>query len=344
MPVTLRAVAELAGVSVRTVSNVVNGFHHVSPHMRARVQAALDELDYRPNLLARGLRQGRTGIIALLVPEISVSYFGELAHEIVERAGQLGLTVLIDETGGLPSREVELVDVAAQSRWVDGLLLSSLGLDGQALAGLRSPVPLVLLGERTANSAYDHVGIDNIAAARTAVEHLIDQGRRRIAAVGGSDHPDDATTCQRLTGYRAALSDAGLVAPEDFYAPTTEYSRRAGSDAMRELLARHQAPDAVLCVNDELALGALYELHSRGIRVPQDVSVVGFDDVQAARYSVPALTSVAPDKEHIAAAALEMLLERIGGSSATPRSVRVGYQLNARESSTMPSRAGGSRI
>lgn len=335
MPVTLRAVAERAGVSVRTVSNVVNGFQHVSPQMRTRVQAALDELDYRPNLLAHGLRKGRTGIIALLVPEISVSYFGELAHEIVERAAQLGTTVLIDETGGPPSREVELVDVAAQSRWVDGLLLSSLGLDEQALTGLRSSVPLVLLGERTANSTFDHVGIDNAQAARTAVEHLIDQGRRRIAAVGGSDHPDDATACLRVRGYRAALIEAGILVPDGFYAPTPSYSRRSGSAAVRDLLAGDQAPDALLCFNDELALGALHELHAQGVRVPEDVSVVGFDDVQAAQFSIPALTSVAPDKAHIAGATLEMLLDRIGGSDAAPRAIRVGHELKMRESSTI---------
>lgn len=335
MPVTLRAVAEHAGVSVRTVSNVVNGFHHVSPHMRARVQAALDELNYRPNLLARGLRQGRTGIIALLVPEISVAYFGELAHEIVERAGQLGMTVLIDETGGLPSREVELVDIAAQSRWVDGLLLSSLGLDGPALAGLRSVVPLVLLGERTAESAHDHVGIDNVLAARTATEHLIGQGRRRIVAVGGADHPDDATSCLRLRGYRAALSDAGIPTSAEFFAPTVDYSRRSGSDAVRDLLARDHVPDALLCFNDELALGAMRELYAQGVRVPVDVAVVGFDDGQAAQYSIPALTSVAPDKAHIAGAALEMLLDRIGGSDAKPRAVRVGHELKKRESSSV---------
>ena len=112
MAVTLRDVAARAGVSTRTVSNVVNGFQHISPAMRTRVQAAMDELNYTPNLLARSLRQGRTGIITLLVPEITVPYFGELAHEVVEQARQLGCTVMIDETGGEPGRERELLDVA----------------------------------------------------------------------------------------------------------------------------------------------------------------------------------------------------------------------------------------
>jgi LacI family repressor for deo operon, udp, cdd, tsx, nupC, and nupG len=116
--VTLRDVARHAGVSTRTVSNVVNGFPHISPAMRVKVEAALSELNYRPNLLARSLRQGRTGIITLLVPEIAVTYFSELAHEVVEQASERGCTVMIDETGGAPDRERELLDVATQSSWV----------------------------------------------------------------------------------------------------------------------------------------------------------------------------------------------------------------------------------
>ena len=334
MAVTLRDVAARAGVSARTVSNVVNDFHHVSPAMRARVQAALDELDYQPNLLARSLRQGRTGIIALLLPEIAVPYFGELAHEVVERASRMGCTVLVDETSGRRSRELALLDVADRSRWVDGVLLSSLGLNGRALAGLRSRVPVVLLGERTAGASHDHVGIDNVAASRAATQHLIDAGRRRIAAVGGRAGPSDATSRLRLRGYRAALrSSPAPPGGDDLYARTPDYTRAAGAQAVRDLLARTQPPDALLCFSDELAAGALRELHDQGLRVPSDVAVVGFDDVDASRFAVPSLTSVAPDKAAIAKSALEMLVERVDGSRVGPRDVHVPYELVARESS-----------
>lgn len=334
MAVTLRDVAEHAGVSARTVSNVVNDFHHVSPAMRAKVQAALGELNYKPNLLARGLRQGRTGIITLLLPKIAVAYFGELAHEIVERASQLGFTVMIDETGGEPQRELALLDVAGHSSWVDGVLLSSQGLNGRALAGLRSNVPVVLLGERTARTALDHVGIDNVRASRDAVGHLIGSGRTRIAAVGGSDAASDMTSRLRLNGYRAALRDAGLPTEDDLYARTPEYKRGDASAAVRALLARKKPPDALFCFSDELALGSLRELHEQGLRVPRDISVVGFDDVDESRFTTPSLTSVRPDKAHIASTALDMLIERISGSQVKPRDVRVGYELTVRESST----------
>ena len=333
MAVTLRDVADRAGVSARTVSNVVNDFRYVSPAMRARVQAALDELNYKPNLLARGLRQGRTGIITLLLPDISAAYFGELAHEVVERASELGFTVMIDETGGRPERERALLGVASHSSWVDGVLLSSQGLSGRALAGIEVGVPVVLLGERTARTVLDHVGIDNVGASREAVQHLLAAGRRRVAAIGGNNIASDTTSRLRLRGYRTALRGAGLPTDDALYVRTPSYKHGDAAAAVQSLLADKQAPDAMFCFSDELAIGALRALHERGVKVPRDVSVVGFDDLDEARFAAPSLTSIRPDKKQIACIALEMLIERIGGSKVKPRDVRVPHQLIARESS-----------
>jgi LacI family repressor for deo operon, udp, cdd, tsx, nupC, and nupG len=331
--VTLRDVAQHAGVSPRTVSNVVNGFPHISPTMRAKVEAALSELNYKPNLLARSLRQGRTGIITLLLPDIAVSYFGELAHEVVERASELGCTVMIDETGGKPDRERTLIDEAAQSSWVDGVLLSSLGLRGRDLAGLMPGMPVVLLGELTAGTALDHVGIDNVTAAREAVRHLIESGRRRIAAIGGSAGAPDATSRLRLKGYRQELRAAGL--PEvGLYARTPDYKRASAATAVRSLLSRDDPPDGMFCFSDELAAGVLRELHEQGLRVPADISVIGFDDIEEARFTTPSLTTVRPDKAKIAEIAVGMLLQRMQGSEAKPRDMQVGHELIVRESST----------
>jgi LacI family repressor for deo operon, udp, cdd, tsx, nupC, and nupG len=332
MAVTLRDVAAHAGVSPRTVSNVVHGYPHVSVAMRAKVQAALEELGYRPNLLARSLRQGRTGIITLLVPDIVVPYFGELAHEVVERASNLGYTVMIDETGGVPRRERALLDTAAESSWVDGVLLSSIGLTGRALAGLRSSMSVVLLGERTASTALDHVGIDNVAAAYDAVTHLVDHGRTRIAALGGVGSPLDPTSRLRLRGYERALDVAGLSG-ERRHAGTPDYRRTSAGPAVRRLLDRPDPPDGLFCFSDELAAGALRELHVLGVRVPDDVAVVGFDDADGSRYLTPSLTSVRPDRPEIARASLEILLQRIEGDHGAPRDVTVPYELMVRESS-----------
>ncbi|MDQ2813996.1 MAG: LacI family transcriptional regulator [Actinomycetota bacterium] len=340
MAVTLRDVALHAGVSTRTVSNVVNGFPHISPPMRAKVQAALNELNYKPNLLARSLRQGRTGIITLLLPEIAVPYFGELAHEVVERASELGYTVMIDETGGKPDRERALLDVAAESSWVDGVLLSSQGLHGRDLAGLAPSMPVVLLGERTARTALDHVGIDNVKAARDAVRHLIGSGRRRIAAIGGNASASDAPSRLRFKGYQQEMRAAGLPT-EGLYVRTPDYSRASAVVATRSLLDRDDRPDGLFCFSDALAAGVLRELYEQGLRVPADISVVGFDDVEEARFATPSLTSIRPDKAKIANVALDMLIQRMQGSEVKPRDVRVGYELIVRESSSPVGRTSG---
>jgi DNA-binding LacI/PurR family transcriptional regulator len=330
--VTLREVAVHAGVSVRTVSNVVNDYPYVSVAMRTKVQASLDELNYRPNLLARSLRAGRSGIITLLVPDIATPYFGELAHEVVEQASELGCTVMIDETGGIPERERALLDVAARSSWVDGVLLSSLGLFGKDLEGIGEETAVVLLGERVALTTLDHVGFDNVAAAREATDHLLAGGRTRVAVLGGDDVASDATTRLRLEGYRQSLAYAGL-AERARHGRTVDYRRDSARAGVRTLWEAPEPPDAVLCLSDELAAGALRELYEQAVRVPDDVALVGFDDSDGSRFLTPSLTSVRQDRAETARAALEVLLRRIGGSDDERADVVVPHELVVRESS-----------
>jgi LacI family transcriptional regulator, repressor for deo operon, udp, cdd, tsx, nupC, and nupG len=204
-------------------------------------------------------------------------------------------------------------------------------------------VPVVLLGERTAGTALDHVGIDNVKAAREAVRHLIDSGRRRIAAVGGSASAWDATSRLRLKGFRQELRAAGLPA-DGLYAPTPDYKRASAAAAVRSLLSRNDPPDGLFCFSDELAAGVLRELHEQRLRVPSDISVVGFDDVQEARFTTPSLTSIRPDKAKIAEVAVDMLIQRIQGSEAKPRDVRIGYELIVRESSSPSPRRAGQHV
>ncbi len=333
MAVTLRDVAVRAGVSVRTVSNVVNGFRHVSPPMRERVQTALDELGYQPNVLARSLRRGHTGVIALLVPELSVPYFGELAHEVIESARSRGWTVMVDETGGVAEREREILELATSSGLVDGVVLSALGLVSAELAELKPRVPLVLLGERTASGIFDHAGTDNVRAAKDAVAHLFAGGATRVAAIGAEPGTGRETSRLRLRGYRAALKSAGQPADASLVPPVSSFHRQDGAHAMQSLLALAHPPDATFCFNDSLALGALRVLYDRGIQPPTGMRLMGFDDVEEGRFSMPTLTTIAVDKPAIAAAAISLLAERVGGSNAAATDIVVPHALVERESS-----------
>ncbi|MFB9411455.1 LacI family DNA-binding transcriptional regulator [Dactylosporangium matsuzakiense] len=330
---SLKHVAERAGVSVKTVSNVVNGYPHIRPETRARVEAAIAALDYRPNLSARNLRQGRTGIIALAVPELDNPYFAELTRHIVTAAAAHGWTVLVDHTDGDPARERE-VAAGIRDHLVDGLIFSPLALTGAELDGT---TPTVLLGERVdvvdGLGPADHVAVDNVAAAREATAHLAAAGRRRIAALGVQHTAEGVSARLRLAGYQAALAAAGLPADPQLLAPAERWHRADGAAGIRALLDADVAFDAVFAFNDTLALGALRALHDAGLRVPVDVAVAGFDGIDDGRFSIPTLTTVEPDIERLARLAVDLLAERITGSpQRPPQECLVPHRLTIRES------------
>jgi DNA-binding LacI/PurR family transcriptional regulator len=330
--VGLRHVAERAGVSVKTVSNVVNGYEHVTESTRVRVQQAIDELNYLPNLTARNLRQGRSDVIALALPEIDAPYFAELARSVIKCAEAEGWTVLIDQTDGEVDREQLVVD-GIRGRLIDGLIFSPIALGVEELEQRRDTVPLVLLGERVYDGPADHVSIDNVAAARMATGHLVGLGRRRIAAIGDQPRPQSQTAHLRRRGYQEALAAAGLPVSPELVVEVEAYHRADGAAAARHLLTLPDPPDALFCFNDLLALGALRALHEAGLRVPEDVAVVGWDDVEDSRFSVPSLTTISPDKRQIATLAVEFLAARLGGGrSEPPREVTADFTLAVRES------------
>ncbi|CAA9304273.1 MAG: Transcriptional regulator, LacI family [uncultured Frankineae bacterium] len=339
MGVRMKEVASRAGVSVKTVSNVVNGYLHVAPTTRERVQQAIDEMGYRPNLSARSLRSGRTGIIAVALPRLDEPYFAELAAAVIEVAEQRGCTVLVDQTDGL--REREQVAVAGiRPDLIDGLILSPLALGADDLVSPAAGAPpLVLLGERVSDTGFDHVAIDNVAAARTATDHLLSLGRRRLAAIGGMQAVAAQTARLRLEGFAAALQDAGRTVLPGHVQEVEAFRREDGARAMDRLLDLPEPPDAVYCFSDLLALGALHALHRRGVRVPQDVAVIGTDDIAESRFSTPTLSTVVQDQVEIATLAVEALLHRLdGGHDDAPREHTVGFELRVRESTVAGAR------
>ncbi|GAA3190401.1 MULTISPECIES: LacI family DNA-binding transcriptional regulator [Streptomyces] len=337
MSSSLKEVAARAGVSARTVSNVVNGSARVSEQTRQRVQEAIDELGYRPNLAARSLRAGRTGIIGLAIPELHSPYFGELAGLLVDEARRRSWTVIIDQTHGDAEAERRLL-TGDGGRVMDGLIISPWALEAQELVTTGRSLPMVLLGERSPQGMADRVAVDNIAAADEATTHLLALGRRRIAAIGLQPHLQNGTAEQRAEGYRRALRRAGVPPRPEWEQTVDSLHRREGARAMAALLDGGAAPDAVFAFTDELALGAMHLAHTRGVRVPEDLAVVGFDDIEDGRFSHPTLTTVSPDKRQIAARALQCLADRIySPDNEVPASdLTIPHQLLVRGSTSGP--------
>ncbi|MEV5967068.1 LacI family DNA-binding transcriptional regulator [Kribbella sp. NPDC051952] len=342
MAVSMSDVARHAGVSQRTVSNVVNNYVHVSPTTRARVQASLDALGYRPNTAARRLRTGRTGTVTLAVPTFSERYFADLAEAVIAAAQRRGTTVVVETTGGRHEAELELLHGGGDIV-TDGLIMSAVNLsraDERRLEDRRlkdrrledRKYPVVLVGDREPGSEIDHVGIKNREAAQAAVTHLLDTGRRRILLLGANNGPRRSYQL-RLQGYQAALKKHGIKLDPDLVV-SCEWTTAAAAEAITGLLGK-PLPDGIFAMNDSAALGAIRALVRAGIDVPGQVAVMGFDDIVESSLATPSLSTVAPLLDDIAGMALDLLEEQFGAAgSHVPQHRMAGYELRLRESTT----------
>jgi DNA-binding LacI/PurR family transcriptional regulator len=313
-------VARHAGVSQRTVSNVVNNYVHVAPATRARVQASLDALGYRPNTAARRLRSGRTGTVTLAVPTFRERYFADLAEAVIAAARDRGTTILVETTGGRHETEVELLRGGGDIL-TDGVIMSAVTL---GRTDVRSRHPVVLVGDREPGSAIDHVGIKNRDAAQAAVTHLLETGRRRILLLGAEHGPRRSYQLRRQ-GYQAALKKYGIA---DGLYVECDWTTAAAEEALMETELEF---DGIFAMNDSAALGALRALHHAGRSVPEQVAVIGFDDIVEAALATPALSTVAPLLGEIASTALDLLEEQLD-EDHVPQHRMAGYELRLRKS------------
>ncbi|MFE9452092.1 LacI family DNA-binding transcriptional regulator [Streptomyces sp. NPDC006739] len=330
---TIQDVARAAGVSAMTVSNVINDHPNVRPATRARVLEAMARLDYRVNVAARNLRKGRTGTIGLAVPEVNRPYYGRLAAAIITAAGRHGLRVAVEQTGARRENELEALSLS-RNRLYDGLILSTVGMGPADAERLRVDHPVVILGERIFGGPVDHVAMPNVEASAAAVRHLLDRGCRRVAIVCGELGGDVDVSTLRHCGYRQALEAAGLEVDPALVHSVEGLTMDAGARRVREMVADGLDFDGVFCVTDTVAMGVLRGLADAGVRVPEQVRVIGFDNVDESAFLVPALSTVDPDHDLMAERAVALLAARIEESGPPAQRVEFvsGFSLVIRES------------
>lgn len=314
---TIRDVARRAGVSVSTVSAVLNKNKPVSSELAARVEAAVRELRYRPSGLARSLSLRRSRLVGLVVPSIVSPFYPPLIAAVEETLDAAGYALLLADSAESAERERTVVE-ALRGRGIDGLLLAPAAAASSVLVDelVAEGLPLVLVARRVAGVPVDTVVCDNHGAARQATEHLIAQGRRRIAFLNLTT--TISTARDRLEGYCAALRAAGLPVDERLVT-VVERSEAAGRAGARALLQQEPRPDALIACNQLSAVGALAAAAELGLRVPQDLAVVGYDDFPWTARLAPPLTVVAqPIAELGRTAATRLLrqLEREGRAGA----------------------------
>ncbi len=326
---TIEDVARIAGVSIATVSRCLHMPDVVAVKTRERVLSAVRQTGYNLNAAAQSLRQRRSNTVLVMVPDIGNTFFSKILGGIESEASAAGLTMLIGDTGRSRAREDAYVRYLLNGR-ADGALLLA---DPQA-AWFDIPTrnamglpPIVAISEIGPDSGPVTVSIDNEGAAHAAVSHLIGLGHRRIAHVAGPD--SNILTAQRVAGYRRALHSAGLQA-EPWLEFPGDFGLTSGRAAFARFQGQDQRPSALFFANDEMAMGFLASAYAAGVRVPRDVSIVGFDDIHFAQSCIPALTTIRQPRAEMGAAAMRLLLEIIGGKA--PASVQLPYELVIRDS------------
>jgi LacI family transcriptional regulator len=304
----IQDVAAKANVSIATVSRVLNQSNHkVRPATRERVLAVIRELDYRPNALARGLLTKRTMTIGLIIPDISNPYYADIVRGIQDVADENGYNVLLQNTDRKPDRIIKSIYLLRE-KIVDGVIFSGGIINGyetlSALKELRDRV--VVIGRHEVN--FPAAMVDNIGAAAEAVQHLIDLGHKRIAYIGGSE--DSMTMIDRFKGYESVLAQNGYPLTEDLLM-WGDLNPESGLTAAKALLEKADRPTAILAGNDLMAFGVIFATRQMGLIVPDDVAVVGFDNVPLCAYFRPTLTTVDIPRYELGVGAVEMLINLI---------------------------------
>ena len=326
---TIREVAESAGVSYATVSHVINNTRLVSQQTRERVVAAMNTLNYRPNALARSLRQGKTNTLGLVLPDSANPFFAEISRSIEDEAFKKGYSVFLCNTELDTQRELFYVDVLSKKQ-VDGIIFVAAGDQADSLDFLvRRNMPGVMIDRDIPNVEVDAVLTDHQLGGFLATRHLLELGHKHIACIAG---PSSITpSAERITGYRNALQQAGLAYNESLIV-RGDYHAQSGMEITHFILKMDPRPTAIFALNDLMALGALRAAAEAGCSVPKELAIVGYDDIEIAHFTNPPLTTIAQPKKEIGAQAVNLLVDRISQKSRPPSRLVLAPELIIRRS------------
>lgn len=325
----IRAVAKKAGVSVATVSRALQKPDVVSDKTRKKVQDAAKEVGYRPNMMAKVFRSKKTHSILALVPDMSNPFFSRVISGIQKAAKARGYNVILGNTLGNKETERDFARLLQTSQ-TDGIIQLSARYPLETPeSDVGSPLPIVNCCECVVDDSMPTVQLDNREAARALVNYLVELGHKRIGVIAGP--PDSPLTAGRMAGYKAALEENGLTFDASLVTEG-DYSLGAGEEGVAALLSVDNAPTAIFCFNDEMAYGAMRGLKEKGLRVPSEVSVAGFDDLPFSKYMEPALTSVRQPSAEFGTVAVDMLFELMSGSLVGKRHRQLPFELAVRAS------------
>ncbi|MBZ9782115.1 LacI family transcriptional regulator [Pseudomonas sp. REP124] len=324
----IREVARLAGVSVATVSRTLKSPERVLPETRDKVNAAVEQAGYRPNLMAVQFRSRRTGNLVILVPTIANTFFARVISGAQQAAQTAGYRVLLCDTQGREDIEREFAELV-HNHQADGVIqLRAFDPFAEPCHNLE-PAPIVNACEVIQGGRHPTISLDNRAAAKAMTEHLIGLGHRRIGLIKGPK--SSPLTRDRVAGYQDALQAAGITCDPALICHG-DFTLQAGHDGAAALLALSERPTALFCENDEMAIGALKRIKEQGLRVPEDISLVGFDDIPFAAYCDPPLTTIAQPAEVFGQKAVEMLIALIEKKPLAERHVVLPFELALRGS------------
>lgn len=331
---TMADVAREAGVSVATVSRLLNKEANVSPETAARVYGAIEKLSYEPNLLARNLRKNESRVVLILSPNVTNPYYARILAGIGDAAAERGYSALIYNTADDHDRELEALEMLKKRR-ADGAILMASNMDCDWLLPYAGEYCLVQCSEYGPQVDIPHVSIDNYLAALHTMEYLIGLGHQRIAMI--SSENQYISTSQRLQGYRHALEQHGLDLNPDYVRfASRDYSFKSGKLKARELIALDPRPTAIFCISDTLALGAVTSIKEMGLRVPEDMTVIGFDDVEHTTMLHPYITTVAQPCYELGRESFQLLYAQMAQEKEIPRQIILEHELIIRESSSPP--------